>query len=67
MKQKDDFTEATIDEMTTAQQVSLTAQIGLQEYAALRARGIQPKIMYSKSLGYRVRDPSAIQRQSNGG
>jgi predicted transcriptional regulator len=55
----------TIDAMTKAQRASLTAQVGLEEYAHLRARGIQPKIMYSTALGYRVRDPYASHRPSN--
>jgi hypothetical protein len=66
MNRKDDFTETTVDAMTKAQRASLTAQVGLAEYAYLRARGIQPKITYSKSLGYRVRDPDTLHRRSNG-
>ena len=65
MKRNDDFIESDIDAMTRAQRASLTAQVGLAEYAYLRARGIQPKIMYSKALGYRVRDPYALHRPSN--
>ena len=65
MKRNDDFIETTIDAMTKAQRASLTAQVGLAEYAYLRARGIQPRIMYSEALGYRVRDPYALHRPSN--
>lgn len=65
MKQNDDFVDATIDAMMEAQRASLTARVGLAEYAYLRGRGIQPKVMYSRALGYRVYDPYAMHRPLN--
>jgi len=65
MKQKDEFCETTLDAMRNAQSKSLTAQIGLEEYASLRTQGVEPKILYSKSHGYRVCDPSRLQRKLN--
>jgi hypothetical protein len=65
LMQNDEFTETTLEAMRKAQLTSLTAQIGLEEYASLRTRGIEPKILYSKSHGYRVRDPSRFHRPLN--
>ena len=60
-----EFTETTLEAMRKAQLTSLTARIGLEEYACLRTRGVEPKVLYSKSHGYRVRDP-ALHSPSNG-
>ena len=66
MGQRDDFSESTIEAMMAAQRTSLTAQVGVAEYFYLGSKGIQPKITYSKSFGFRVRAPTQGSRSLSG-
>lgn len=54
MQRKEDFSESSVEAMLQARSTSLTAQVGLEEYDYLRGKGIAPRVLHSKSLGFRV-------------